>query len=180
MTARWSVAAAAALAAVFALTARAEEGTAPASAGEAAKHVVLNGDQLQWGTVPPGLPPGAQATVLEGDPGAEGKPFTVRLRMPKGYTIPPHFHPTTENVTVISGVLQIGAGDQVDAKQAKTLKAGGFASIPKDHHHYAVSGVAGTVVQVHAIGPFQITYVNPDDDPRKKGPEALNPREPKL
>jgi hypothetical protein len=24
-----------------------------------------------------------------------------------------------------------------------------------------------TVVQVHAIGPFQLTYVNPEDDPTK-------------
>jgi quercetin dioxygenase-like cupin family protein len=88
--------------------------------------------------------------------------------MPKGYTSPPHTHPTAEYVTVLSGTLYLGEGDRAVKKGAKALKAGGWASIPEGHHHYAISDAAETEVQVHAIGPFEITYVNPADDPRNE------------
>jgi quercetin dioxygenase-like cupin family protein len=102
--------------------------------------------------------------VLQGDPG-QAALFTVRLDMPDGYRIPPHFHPTDENVTVISGSLQLGMGDSVDAAHAEKLAAGGFLSIGANMHHYAVAR-GRTIVQVHAMGPFVLTYVNPKDDPR--------------
>jgi hypothetical protein len=35
-------------------------------------------------------------------------------------------------------------------------------------HHYA-QAKGHTVVQVSAMGPFQLTYVNVADDPTKKG-----------
>jgi hypothetical protein len=58
-------------------------------------------------------------------------------------------------------------GDKIDAKNTMSLKAGGFATAPAQKHHYAIAK-GHTVVQVHAIGPFQLTYVNPADDPTKK------------
>ena len=66
------------------------------------QHVVFNPADLKWGDVPPGLPPGAKMAVLAGDPNKKGL-FTVRLQAPAGYKIPPHTHPTAENLTVISG-----------------------------------------------------------------------------
>lgn len=39
--------------------------------------------------------------------------------------------------------------------------------MPKEMHHFAVTKGA-TILQVHGIGPFEINYVNPADDPRKK------------
>lgn len=118
----------------------------------------------KWGPVPPALPPGAEIAVLQGDPHNDGE-YTLRLKMPNGYTIPPHFHPTDEMVTVISGNLQLGMGDQVDVKNASTLKPGGFATAGKGMHHYAIAR-GETIVQVHGQGPFAITYVHPKDDPR--------------
>jgi hypothetical protein len=38
--------------------------------------------------------------------------------------------------------------------------------MPKGMHHYAWAS-GETVVQLHGIGPFAITYVNAADDPRK-------------
>ncbi|MGE5537912.1 MAG: cupin domain-containing protein [Gemmatimonas sp.] len=119
---------------------------------------------IQWQAGPPGLPPGAEFAVLSGDPGSNGL-YVVRAKLPAGYKIPAHSHPTTEYVTVLSGELQIGMGDKLDASSGQMLQAGGFAEAPAKMNHYAWSG-AGAVIQVHGQGPFEITYVNPDDDPR--------------
>ncbi len=101
--------------------------------------------------------------MLEGNPGGNDL-FTVRLRMPDGYKIAPHTHPTDENVTVISGSFSVGMGKTMDTKTMMRLNAGGFVTAPANGAHYAVAhGV--TVVQVHAIGPFAMTYVNPADTP---------------
>ena len=119
---------------------------------------------LKWGPAPAVFPPGAQMAVLQGDPGGTAV-FTVRLRFPDGYKIAPHTHPTDEHVTVISGNFRVGMGTTVDTKGMMALSAGGFVTAPANHAHYAsVQGV--TVVQVHAVGPFAMTYVNAADTPR--------------
>src|ERR1043166_4013306 len=121
---------------------------------------------LKWGSAPPVFPAGAKMAVLQGDP-SKPELFTVRLEFPAGYTIAPHFHPTDEHVTVISGTFLVGMGDKADFTQALTLPAGGFITAGANMHHYArAKGV--TVVQVSAIGPFALTYVNPADDPQRK------------
>jgi len=121
---------------------------------------------MKWGPAPAVFPKGAKMAVLQGDP-SKGELFTVRLDIPKGYRIAPHFHPTDEHITVISGDFLVGMGDKIDTKGAMDLKAGGFATAPAKAHHWAVAKTH-TVVQVHANGPFQLTYVNPADDPSKK------------
>jgi quercetin dioxygenase-like cupin family protein len=102
--------------------------------------------------------------VLAGDPTKKG-PFTVRMQAPAGYKIPPHTHPTAENLTVISGTFNIGTGDRVDEAAGKALEAGGFVVLPAGMKHYAWS-TTETVLQIHGKGPFEIKYVNPADDPR--------------
>ncbi|MEP7326683.1 MAG: cupin domain-containing protein [Gemmatimonadota bacterium] len=120
---------------------------------------------MKWGPAPPFFPAGSRFTVLQGDPSKDGI-YTVRLEMPAGYFIPPHSHPTDELVTIISGNLELGMGDAVDPAKAMELPAGGFVVAPANAHHYARAKTA-TVVQVHGMGPFAITYVNPKDDPRR-------------
>src|SRR5882724_1991229 len=71
---------------------------------------VLAPDRLQWGKPPPGLPPSIQAAVLDGDPTQPGW-FIVRLRMPDGTQIRPHWHSKDEHVTVLSGHFGVGMGD---------------------------------------------------------------------
>lgn len=102
--------------------------------------------------------------VLQGDP-SQSTPFTVRLELPDGYRIAPHFHPTDEHVTVISGTFLVGMGDSLVVARATALPAGGFVTAGANQHHYAIAR-GRTVVQVHAIGPFALTYVNAKDDPR--------------
>jgi quercetin dioxygenase-like cupin family protein len=126
---------------------------------------VHGGDDMKWGDAPPVLTKGAKLAVLQGDPGKPG-PYVMRLSMPAGYRIAPHSHTQTENVTVISGTLMVGMGDKFDAKALNTFKAGGFGSIPGKANHYAMTKGA-TVIQIHGEGPFDLVYVNPDDDPQK-------------
>lgn len=121
---------------------------------------------IVWGPAPTVFQPGAQMAVVQGDPSKPGVPFIVRLRLPDKYKIAPHTHPTDEHVTVISGSFKIGMGGTFDDTKMATLPAGAFATAPAQHEHYAQAQGA-TVVQVNAIGPFAITYVNPNDLPKQ-------------
>ena len=139
----------------------------PASAAEP---IVVMADAVQWGPAPPVLPAGASLSVLEGDP-TKPEVFTMRLRMPDGYRIPPHYHPVWEHVTVVSGTLKVGMGDTFDEGQMKTLPERSFGAIPPRMHHYAM--VQGeTVLQLHGTGPWRLLYVNKADDPRTKSKAA--------
>lgn len=124
-------------------------------------------DEVKYGPAPNFLNPGAQLAVLEGDPTAPTGDFTVRLKMPPGYKISPHWHPHRENVTVISGNLKVGMGDKFDESKMTTFPAGSFAFMDPDMHH-SVMANGEVVVQVHGMSPLQINYVNPSDDPSKK------------
>ena len=126
----------------------------------------MNGKDIKWGPAPPFFPKGAEFAVLSGDPSKDGL-YVVRLKMPAGYKIPPHNHPTTENVTVVSGNFHIGMGDSPDEKKGIELTSGGYGEAPAKMNHYAWI-TSPTIVQVHGQGPFAITYVNPADDPRTK------------
>jgi quercetin dioxygenase-like cupin family protein len=139
-------------------------GTASASSSIAGAPAASKAPDLQWGPSPPVFPAGAQMAVLQGNPGTASL-FTVRLRFPNGYKIAPHTHPTDEHVTVIKGTFLVGMGASVDRKSMLTLHSGGFATAPANHAHYAVAE-GQTEVQVHAMGPFAMTYVNPADDPQ--------------
>lgn len=137
------------------------------SKGMHAQHAATTPEEMKWGPAPPGLPPGAELTVVSGDPSKAGLPFTMRAKFPDGYKVPPHWHPTDENVTVIQGTINIGMGDKFDQSASKALPAGSFAMMPRRMHHFAWAS-GETIVQIHGTGPFAITYVNPADDPRRK------------
>ncbi len=119
---------------------------------------------LAWGPAPPVFPAGAKMAVLQGDPSKEGL-FTVRLDLPDGYRVAPHYHPTDEYLTVISGTFLLGMGDALATDKAIALRPGDFGTVDANKHHYALTR-GRTVVQVHAMGPFILTYVSPKDDPR--------------
>jgi len=78
--------------------------------------IVSSPSEVKWGPAPPVVPSGAQAAVLNGDPFKDGAAYTLRLKMPDGYRIGPHWHPTDENVTVLSGTLGAGMGDKFAGK----------------------------------------------------------------
>lgn len=119
---------------------------------------------LAWGPAPAVFPAGAKMAVLQGDP---SKPewFTVRLDLPNGYRVQPHFHPTDELLTIISGTFLLGMGDKLDEAKATVMPTGGFGTVAANMHHYAIAR-GRTVVQVQGMGPFALTYVNPQDQAR--------------
>jgi anti-sigma factor ChrR (cupin superfamily) len=139
------------------------------AAAPAMDHIAVQPNALKWGPAPLGMPPGAQVAVVTGDPGKDA-PYVVRARLPAGYKIAPHTHPTDESVTVLSGAFHIAAGDKFDTKKGEAVRAGGFFNAEKGMQHYGWT-TGPTVIQIHGMGPFAIDYVNPADDPRNKTSE---------
>jgi hypothetical protein len=145
---------------------------APALAADATKKTdapkatatSMNAAEIKWGATPPDVPKGAEMAVLHGDPSKKA-PFTLRLKMPAGYKIPPHWHSNDEQLTILFGAFILHMGDTMDAP-AHSLDAGGFHFLPGKMHH-AAETKGETVVQVDGVGPFDIHYLNPADNPNK-------------
>jgi quercetin dioxygenase-like cupin family protein len=137
-----------------------------APATTAHSDVIVNAQELKWGPAPPSIPSGAQAAVLHGDPGKEGL-FSLRLKLPKGYTLPPHTHPKPEIVTVISGTFRLGMGEKADKSKGRALPVGSFFALSPGMAHFGFAD-EDTVIQLNSTGPWSLTYVNPQDDPRNK------------
>ncbi|HEX6242551.1 MAG TPA: cupin domain-containing protein [Polyangiales bacterium] len=106
---------------------------------------------------PAGMPPGVELAVLEGDPKADGI-FTLRLKAPPGFLLPPHTHPVDERVTVISGSVSVGFGSTVQKEQARAFPAGSFYVNPPGVPHYVFSDT-GAIVQITGTGPWKVEPV---------------------
>ena len=129
-------------------------------------HIMLNTGDFKWMDAPPGLPPGSKVSVLSGDPSKPG-PFTIRAMFPENYKVPPHTHPSYENVVVLEGSLYMGSGEKLEESKAMKLDAGGYSAIPANAPHYVFCKDKVTL-QINGEGPFAINYINPADDPRNK------------
>lgn len=149
-------------------------GTAPALAQStdqpapaAPKAAAQAADNLTWGKAPPGLPEGAEVAVLSGDPMKPG-PYAVRVRMPDGYRVAPHTHPTDETLEVISGIVMVAHGPNMRATGPATLEAGAKLDLAAGTpHSMTVRGVS--IIEIRSTGPFEIKYLNQADDPRNTG-----------
>lgn len=148
------------LAVLAAGQAKKETGTKPAD------HGLFAPTDLTWMSAPNALPAGAKLAILEGDPFKEGL-YTMRLKMPDGYKIPPHWHLRVEHVTVISGTFNLGMGEKFDPSLGRKMPVGTFGFLPPQMKHFAWT-TGETVIQLHGLGPWEIVYVNPSDDPRKQ------------
>ncbi len=129
-------------------------------------HSMAIPDNITWVDGPASLPPGVKSAVIEGDPKAAGL-FTMRLSIPAKYKIMPHSHPATEHVTVIKGSFYMGAGEKFDETAGKKIPQGGFSMMATGTRHFAFTKKKA-IIQLHGMGPWGITYVNPADDPRNK------------
>jgi quercetin dioxygenase-like cupin family protein len=122
-------------------------------------------ETVQWQDEPI-LPKGAKSAILVGDPTKKGV-FIAWLKFPANYPIPPHTHPYTEVVTVLSGKVGNGMGKVLDKTKGKLLNAGSSFVLPPGHTHYLWTSDQETIVELIATGPWGITYTNPAEDPRK-------------
>lgn len=128
-------------------------------------HRIVKAADIKWENGPPSLPQGLRISMLRGNP--ETGAFAMLLKMPVNYHIPAHWHSHSEDVTVITGTFQVGMGDVADESKTTELTPAGFVHLPPKMHHFASTN-RETVVQLESDGPFDIHYVNPSDDPRKK------------
>jgi quercetin dioxygenase-like cupin family protein len=110
--------------------------------------------KIVWRDGPPTLPHGAKIAVLEGDPAKEGL-FTMRIKLPAGTTIAPHWHPRDERVTVLSGHVMVGFGDVIDSSSTTDFTAGGFYVNPANSHHYLIVPKE-SVLQLTCVGPWEL------------------------
>jgi hypothetical protein len=146
------------LLAVLAVAIGFAQGADPAAHGP-----IFTPKEIAWGPGPAVLNAGAQMAVLEGNPSQSGL-YTLRLKLPDGFKIMPHSHPTIEHVTVISGVMNAAMGDTFDKTKGSAMPVGSYAVLPAQMNHYAWFQGASTI-QVHGEGPFVLNYANPKDDP---------------
>jgi hypothetical protein len=128
------------------------------------KTMFMNSDDMHWQDPPPGLPAGAKVTVLLGDPSKPG-PFVVRISTSGEYVVKPHYHSRAEALTVLYGTLYMGTASEFDPASAHTIYVGGFHYLPAKSPHFAFTKTP-TVLELHGDGPFDIIYLNPEDDPR--------------
>ena len=129
-------------------------------------HIILNAnDQKNWQQSPV-LEPDIKVAVLEGNPSESGV-FTLRIKIPDGGYISPHWHPNVERVTVLSGRFLLGSGEKMDRTKVKKLDPGSYTSMPPGMRHFAIAE-GETIIQLTSVGPWEINYINPEDDPRNR------------
>ena len=143
-------------------------GTSITSSAQESPSAFVLPEEITWGPSSPKLPPGARIAVIFGDMSEPGELYVFRAKLPDGYSVPPHTHPMDEHVTVIAGMMTLGFGEQKDEAQMRELPAGSYVTLPQGVAHY--NRMRGeTILQFHGIGPYDINYVNPADDPSRKG-----------
>jgi hypothetical protein len=130
-------------------------------------HVIVTPGQAAWQAGQPPLPPGAQVSVMDGDPAKAGAAYSIALKMPNGYRIPPHWHPMDASVVVVQGALVMGLGDKFDQSRGHEMKAGAFMRMSKGVRHYEWTK-GETIVYISGLGPLDTIYVNPADNPKKQ------------
>jgi quercetin dioxygenase-like cupin family protein len=144
-------------------TGAAKQTANPKRSGPPTTHIVRAPSNLQWNPI---SPPGAEMAVVSGDPDKTGAPFVIRIKNPDGSKVPPHWHPTDEHITVLTGTFVVGMGSTFDPAGGQELTVGSYMLVPKQMRHFAMAK-GDVIIQVHGIGPFRIIWVNPEDDPAK-------------
>lgn len=134
-------------------------------------HKIVHFGDLKWAPIIKGC----DLAPVAGDMNAEGAPFVLRIRCADGAKIPAHWHPTDENVTVLKGTFLVGMGESFDDSKLQTMNVGNFVTVPKEMRHYA-SCKGETIVQVHAMGPFKVNWVNPSEVEPPEAPAAAKPK----
>jgi len=114
----------------------------------------LTPEAIVWTDGPATLPPGSKMAVLEGNPKADGM-FTMRVRIPAGSAIPPHWHPRQERVTILAGAVDLGFRSVANAGKVTRYRAGSFYVNPPRVMHFLFFPEA-TEMQMTGIGPWEL------------------------
>jgi len=111
-------------------------------------------EALQWTKLPSGL---ARANVVGNDkqPGI----YSYRIKFPAGFKLQPHFHADDRVVTVMSGTMYIGTGEQFDEGTVTRLPEGSVFTEPAKQPHYNWAKDGEVIVQIVGHGPSATTQV---------------------
>jgi quercetin dioxygenase-like cupin family protein len=119
--------------------------------------IQVDAQSIVWNPGSAKLPKGTKVAVLEGNPTKAGM-FTMRLEVPAGSKIAPHWHPRPERVTILSGQVEVGFGDTWDDTALRAFHAGDFYVNPPNSHHFVLFAKT-SVVQITGDGPWEIQPV---------------------
>ena len=97
---------------------------------------------------------------VSGDFSKPGEPFVFRIHQDAGYITLPHVHPVDEHITVVKGTWSLGIGRRFNQSALELMETGTYGMAPKNMEHFAWSKTE-TILQVHGIGPFTSTVVEP-------------------
>jgi quercetin dioxygenase-like cupin family protein len=150
-------------------------GASPAQTSSSS--MIVEPGSEKWGDLPAAAMVGTPSVeiggtlriaVLQGDPMTPGRSYTLRISCTDGSKVAPHWHPMTENVTVIKGAAAVGMGSKWDDAALKDVPTGGFFFATPHTTHFAECK-GDTILQVHGVAPFVINFVSPEDaQPAKK------------
>lgn len=122
----------------------------PAVDTNATKFVGAQPKDMSWTAIPDGE--GILATTLIGNPDRPG-PLVVRYDIPSGMEIVAHTHRENRSYTVISGIWELGFGEEYDPRKLAAYPQGGYYWLPAGVPHFQRAGPEGAVIQIESIGP---------------------------
>jgi quercetin dioxygenase-like cupin family protein len=122
--------------------------------------------QAEKGSNLTAMPKGLMRAVMFGDPNRPGLSI-FRMKYPPNYHVPPHFHWMAEHTTVLEGEFWMGLGDVVDESKMVKYSAGDYFTVSVGTSHYVVTRESSPVFELHVMGPWQMTYANPNNHPNK-------------
>ena len=121
---------------------------------EPLKAARLTPDELKWAT----SATGNQQAMIAGDPQKAGV-YAYRTKFPANFRNKPHFHPDERIVTIMSGTLYVGYGEQMDDSKMKALPAGSIFTEPAKQPHFVWAKDGEVIIQVIGHGPSASTQV---------------------
>ena len=122
--------------------------------------------QAEKGTNLTAMPKGLLHAVMFGDPNKPGL-CIFRMKYPQNYHVPPHFHWMAEHTTVLEGEVWMGLGNVVDESKMTKYGPGDYFTVSVGTTHYVVTKDSSPTFELHVMGPWQMTYANPNDHPHK-------------
>ena len=113
-----------------------------------------NADTKQTGRV--------ETIVLAGDPQKEGL-YTMRVKIPAGTKLLPHWHPENRTAVILSGTFYYSYGDSFNEDKLKEMPPGTFFSEPAKQPHFAYAKKGDVIIQVTGWGPTGTTQLKKNE-----------------
>jgi len=99
-----------------------------------------------------------QVAVVSDNP--EDGFYTLRVKFPQDAETPPHYHPDTRTVTVISGTYYFGEGEIFTANNMQACPPGIIIVVPAGKPHFSWAQDGEVIIHEAGIGPTGVTLAN--------------------